>query len=197
MKSVYSAYTGLQRSQYAAIIIENRFDVSHIIYRHKRFLSRFDIWEKSDSNIKTIEQYNRKLTSAGFWHTLNQYKKVLIFQHDSALLREGIEEFLEWDYVGAPWKFQEHGGNGGLSLRNPKAMLACIEKQPWNPSLGNEDVYFSNLLKDMPEYKPAPRDVCSKFSCESIFQLGTIGYHAIEKYLTPEEVNQIKTQYDR
>lgn len=182
----------------AAIIVENRFDVSEIIEAHKRFLPIG--WHAIPwiaRNIKTINDYNQLLTSSRFWNELVRYDRILIFQHDSTLLRNGIEEFLEYDYVGAPWKFQEHGGNGGLSIRNPKAMLACIQKQLWNPKLGNEDVYFSNLLKDMPEFKLAPRDVCSKFSCESIFQLGTLGYHAIEKYLTEEEVNQIKRQYEK
>lgn len=181
----------------AAIIVENRFDVSEIIEGHKKFLP--DDWVAIPwhaRGIKTISDYNKLLTSLTFWKTLILYDRVLIFQHDSALLRKGIEEFLEYDYVGAPWKFQEHGGNGGLSIRNPHAMFACIHKQQWNPKLGNEDVYFSNLLKDMPEFNLAPREVCSKFSCESIFQLGTIGVHAIDKYLTEEEVIQIKTQYE-
>lgn len=182
----------------AAIIIENRFDVSGIIEAHKKFLPinwEVENWVSHNSVLKDIEDYNRLLTNIGFWKNYLYFDRVLIFQHDSMLLREGIEEFLEYDYVGAPWKFQQHGGNGGLSIRNPKAMLACIKKQSWNPKLGNEDVYFSNLLNDMIEFKLAPRDVCSRFSCESIFQLGTLGYHAPEKYLTTEEVQKIKTQY--
>lgn len=183
---------------YSAIIIENRFDASKIVEEHKRFLGdKWRVQQIFDPSVNSIESYNRLLTNGAFWINFGCYDRVLIFQHDSALLRTGVEEFIEYDYVGAPWKFQQHGGNGGLSLRNPTAMYACIKKQPWNPKLGNEDVYFSNLLKDMPEYKLAPRDVCSKFSCESIFQLGTLGYHAIDKYLTEEEVSQIKTQYVR
>jgi len=75
------------------------------------------------------------------------------------LLRTGIEEFYEWDYVGAPWKFQQHGGNGGLSLRNPKAMIEVIKRKPYKPEYGNEDLYICNVLKEMPEFKLAPREV--------------------------------------
>jgi hypothetical protein len=32
--------------------------------------------------------------------------------------------------------------------------------------------------------------------CETIFNLGSLGYHAIDKYLTNEQINQIKTQYE-
>lgn len=182
--------------KYCAVIVENRFDVSKIVEDHKKFLP--ESWEVKvlQPNIKTIADYNKLLTSISFWESLLDYDRVLIFQHDSALLKKGIEKFKKWDYIGAPWKFQEHGGNGGLSLRNPKAMVECIKKQQWNPSLGNEDVYFCNLLVKMPEFKLADRNACRKFSCETIFQLGTLGYHAIEKYLTEDQVEKIKHQYE-
>jgi hypothetical protein len=146
------------------------------------------------SRLRNIEDYNRLLTSTAFWNLINE-ENILIFQHDSMLLRSGIEEFYEWDYVGAPWTFQLHGGNGGLSFRKKSAMLKVINSGPqYNPyTHGNEDCYFSNRL--LQEGKVAPRDVCRKFSCETIFQLGTLGYHAIEKYLSKEQCEQIKTQY--
>lgn len=180
---------------YAAIIIENRFDVSKVVEDHKKFLPKdWEVIHLKNTGINSMFEYNNALTSLDFWEHY-RFDKVLIFQHDSGLLRYGIEEFYEWDYVGAPWKFQEHGGNGGLSWRSKDAMLWCIEQKPWESSLGNEDVYFSNLLKDSP-FKLAPREVCEKFSCESIYKEGTLGYHAIDKYLTKEEVTKIKNQYE-
>jgi hypothetical protein len=182
--------------KYGAVIIENRFPVDQIVSDHKKFLPEgWEVIHLYDPSIKNIQDYNSLLTSLEFWHFL-PFDKVLIFQHDSALLRNGIEDFLGWDYVGAPWKFQHHGGNGGLSWRSKSAMIECIMHLPWNPRLQNEDVYFSNLLKNMPQFKLAPREVCEKFSCESIYAEGTLGYHAIDKYLTKEECIKIKTQYD-
>lgn len=181
--------------RYGAVIVENRFDVKDIVCNHLvKLPMEWDVMH-IPQDIKSINDYNKFLTDIRFWKEI-LFDKVLIFQHDSALLRKGIEEFIEWDYVGAPWRFQEHGGNGGLSFRSREAMIWCINQKPWDPSLGNEDVYFSNLLKDSP-FKLAPRDVCEKFSCESIYKEGTLGYHAIEKYLTPEEVIKIKTQYEQ
>lgn len=143
----------------------------------------------------TRREYNELLTSEAFWYGLRNYEKVLIFQTDSMLLKKGIEEFLEWDYVGAPWEWQEHGGNGGLSIRNPLTMRAVLVARKWNGD--NEDTFFSNTLDTYPYLgKMAPRKVCEKFSCETIFKLGTLGIHAIDKYMTKEEVNQIKTQYN-
>ena len=86
-----------------------------------------------------ISEYNSMITDAAFWGKI-PFNKVLICEHESGILRKGIEEFYEWDYVGAPWKFQYHGGNGGLSLRNPGAMFKTIMRRPYNLTLGYEDV---------------------------------------------------------
>lgn len=143
----------------------------------------------------SADGYNNLLTSAEFWEAM-PYDKVLIFQHDSRLLRKGIEEFLEWDYVGAPWTFSAHGGNGGLSLRRKEAMLVIIENEPYKGASvdGNEDVYFCNWMKKL-MMNLAPRNVCGHFSCEAIFKLGTLGFHAIDKYLSKEECEEIMNQY--
>jgi hypothetical protein len=182
--------------KYGALIIENRdFDMAEIIDRHKKYLP--DSWEIvhfKDEVIKSEKDYNTLLTSIDFWMSI-PFDKVLIFQHDSGLLRNGIEEFAGWDYVGAPWIFQAHGGNGGLSWRSKKAMIESLMQLPWNPTLGNEDVYFSNVIKRLPQFRLAPRDVCEKFSVEAIYAEGTLGYHAIDRYLTTDQVHKIKTQY--
>lgn len=143
----------------------------------------------------TEQDYNKLLTSVDFWQCLTTYEKILIFQYDSGILREGIDEFMGYDYVGAPWKFQEHGGNGGLSLRNPLIMQEICRWKKYDQRYGNEDVYFCNEMKRL-KMNLAPREVCIKFSVESIFNLGTLGYHAIEKYLTKSQVQAILTQYD-
>ena len=156
--------------------------------------SRFKCQAAICPMIRTLNDYNRFMTDVDFWDKLKDYDRVLIFQQDSMILRGGIEEFLEWDYVGAPWAWQpepKFGGNGGLSLRNPKKCLTLCQEKPYNPSYGYEDVYFTNNLDNV-----APYEVCRKFSCETIFEMGTLGYHAIEKYMTPDKVAKIKTQYD-
>lgn len=178
-----------------AIIIDNRTLPHGVIERHSNYLPKdWEVVHVSNHNVKNWLDYNVLLTSERFWKAV-PFEKVLIFQHDSGLLRQGIEEFLHWDYVGAPWKFQDHGGNGGLSLRTVKTMIETIAHTPYQPIIhGNEDVYFSNNIHRVGG-KLAPREVCSKFSCESIFELGTLGYHAIDKHLNNEQVNQIMNQY--
>jgi hypothetical protein len=179
----------------AAVIVDNRGSVREAIEAHQRFLP--DHWRMihvGDVFIEHQHDYSRLLGSLRFWQRL-KWDKILIFQTDSGLLRHGIEEFLEWDYVGAPWTFQEKGGNGGLSLRTRDVMIACLQHKPYDLCVhGNEDVYFCNHIEEVGG-RVAPRDVCSRFSVESIFQLGTLGYHGIHHFYPPDVIAQIKNQY--
>jgi hypothetical protein len=146
------------------------------------------------NNVFTLSDYNALMTSEYFWNLIAE-EKILIFQSDSMLLRKGIDEFLQWDYIGAPWLFQQHGGNGGLSLRSKSKMIEILKTWDYTKrKYGNEDVFYSNKLQIV-NGKLAPRSECFKFSCEVIFQLGTLGYHAIDKWLTNEQIDQIKNQY--
>lgn len=182
--------------KYGALIIENRFDVKETINRHAKFLPQgWEIVHYCGSEIKTANDYNKLLTSIEFWKAV-PFDKVLIFQHDSGLLRRGIQEFLGYDFIGAPlYHIDFPCMNGGLSLRSKEAMIECVTQLPWNPSLGNEDIYFCNLLKRMPNMNLPTKEVAQKFSVETIYSEGSLGYHAIDKYLTEEQCNTILNQY--
>ena len=200
-----------ENNMHALVIVETRNinNIENIIKGHLKKLNNdwkliifhgtnnFHLFKDLDAikhNLGTnfsIDQYNKLLSSAGFWFKI-PYEKVLIFQHDSMLLRRGIESFLPWDYVGAPWPNPPNGGNGGLSLRSKSVMLKVIAKHKCDT---NEDVYFS---RHVPEFgKLAPRYICEQFSCEMLFKLGTLGYHAINRHLTTQQCNLIKTQYPK
>lgn len=184
-----------------AVIVENRFDVNGVIEQHRKFLpSDTEFIGIHDPNIRTMNDYNRLLTSPEFWEQFFEFDRVLIFQHDSGLLRNGIEEFLKWDYIGAPWKFQVCGGNGGLSIRNPRAMYDICKTLPYRGMIdGNEDIYFCNALIHSfdHQYQLAPRSECEKFSVEAVYKLGTFGYHAPSKWLTREQCTNILNQYKK
>ena len=57
------------------------------------------------------------LTSVWFYEQINATaNKILIFQTDSCLLKEGIDKFIDYDYIGAPWAhYNNEVGNGGFS----------------------------------------------------------------------------------
>lgn len=195
----------------AAVIVDTRkinlFEVikNHLLFlpkntklyiftsKENKYLQELFDCEFHIVEINTIRCYNKLLKSFDFWNKINE-ENILIFQEDSRLLRKGIEEFYEWDYIGASWNFRPFVGNGGLSLRHKSAMLKVLDYcNPENDM--NEDIYFAwgcNVLN----LKLAPIEIANKFSCETQFHLGTIGYHAIDKWLTEEQCKQIKTQYE-
>lgn len=159
---------------------------------HAKFLP--DDWSMVHISqpMTTMQEYNELLASRGFWEAMCDH--VLIFQHDSLLLRHGIEEFLEWDFIGAPlYHIPFPAMNGGLSLRKRDAMLKVIDNFPYNG--GNEDMFFCNGLQALNGNLP-DKETAKKFSVETEFSLGSLGFHSPWKYLTPEEVEQIKHQYD-
>lgn len=179
----------------AAVIIENRFDVSEVIRQHQKFLPPdWLVLHIQNEPVYSMSDYNNLLTSKRFWR--NMPDKVLIFQHDSQILRSGIEDFLEWDFIGSPIKHIEGCMNGGLSLRDSNAMLKIINNIPFEGEHinGNEDIYFVNGLRQLSGYLPS-KEIAQQFSVETIFGLGSLGYHQIEAWLTPGECEQIKMQY--
>ena len=183
--------------RYAAIIVENRLipGLQETIKQHQDMLPLdFEVWHIDNEPIITMGDYNRLLTSKRFWR--NVPDKVLIFQHDSMLLRKGIEEFLKWDFIGAPIRNIPGCMNGGLSLRSKKTMMDIIHNFPYQGESihGNEDIYFCNRLDWVGAKKP-DKATAAKFSIETEFQLGSLGYHQIDSYLTPEQCEQVRGQY--
>ena len=175
---------------YAAIIIDDREHIAKkAISQHKPFIPKdWEIlhikppYESGLYNIKNASDYNTILTNPNFWRNCI-YDRVLIFQHDSGLLRHGIEEFLKWDYIGAWIKNIPGCMNGGLSIRNPKVMYNVCVSNPYRGMAidGNEDIYFCNRMREM-GYKLPNKETCNKFSVETEYALGSLGYHAINKY---------------
>lgn len=201
----------------AAVIVETRplINLAQTIDDHMKMLPPdTDLWlflgKKNeylkdlfkDAKIEIVAEpmdlssYNRLLTSSEFWSMFkDQYERVLIFQSDSMLLSKGIEEFYRWDYIGASWRWNmTYIGNGGLSLRNPQIMYEITQRYPWNTIL-NEDHWFCMHMYDFKIGNLAPIEEADKFSVEAKYKLGSLGYHAIDKWLTPQQVEKIKTQY--
>jgi hypothetical protein len=211
---------------YAAILVDSRpqTGLNQVIDAHRRYLPagwdcliftcaknnyverngvrRVDIDEKTTDCYEKVSSF---LASPWIWDQLKDYERVLLFQQDSKLLRNGIEEFLEWDWIGAPWKFcapwrikrkliGKRVGNGGLSIRNPKLLLNITRSAPWDGR--HEDVFFVRRMKKFGG-RIAPVEAAKKFSCETIFALGTVGCHAIERYFSNAQVRMILEQYAR
>ena len=176
-----------------ACIVDNKHDVNEIIHNHYKFLPKNTIIKYiNDDRIQTKEHYSNFLKTKEFWEQF-ETEHILIFQHDSCLLKEGIEEFYEYDYIGASWDFEPYVGNGGLSLRKKSAMLNVLNNYNEHLELP-EDMYFAYGCKAL-NLNIASVDVADKFSIETKFKLGSLGYHQIETYFTKEKCLLIKNQY--
>jgi hypothetical protein len=196
----------------AAVIVENRMPIDEAVDRHMWALpkgTKLITYTKDivcGIKLNDLEAYNKLLTSEAFWEPLLRYDRVLIFQTDSGILRKGIEEFFRWDYIGAdlPAKQIIDSCNGGFSLRNPQRSLEAIRRvprsvifTPWRID-GEitlaplpEDMYFSMAMKGT----IAPKEIRDKFSIETKYKLGSLGYHGLKRWHTADKIENIMNQY--
>jgi hypothetical protein len=135
------------------------------------------------------EVYGRKrtdelLTNPKFWERVRG-EKILFFQIDSIMCSNSphkITDFLQYDYVGAPWDPSWYSfskvdlvGNGGFSLRSRSKILALLALVPYNSKVP-EDVWYSTNLRRV-NGSIAPVDVAKTFAVESVYYERPLGIH--------------------
>ena len=147
----------------------------------------------------TNGEYSAMVANPLFWETMWKCfncEHALIFQTDTLLLKGGdaVDSFLKYDYVGAPWAnggmcammppnkrhVQLTVGNGGLSLRNVRAMMAIARRHPYKS--GNdmpEDIYFAHWLKVYEsDFRVPNADEASAFAMEHVYNPNAAGMHS-------------------
>ena len=143
---------------------------------------------KTNYNNLTQNEYSLFLSSLNFWKLLYG-EKILIYQEDSFIFKKNIDEFMDWDYIGAPWPKNTNDtpncvGNGGISLRTKQIMIDVIKNisiqnteinestkiymKQNNLTICPEDVYFSLNIQKKNLGKVADYEEAFKFSSESI-----------------------------
>ena len=167
----------------------------------------------------SFEDYNKILYDNSFYDKINT-EMFLIFQTDSLISKQYsklIYNFIEYDYVGAPWK-NGMVGNGGLSFRKTKKMKTILNNTSYYyikdnvEELMNEDIFFSNneevffktdYIKKTNNnidknnfinnniYKPSLEEA-KFFSVESIYNQMSFGIHKPWLYLNNNELESIK-----
>ena len=129
-------------------------------------------------------QTNQLLTDAKFWKRVRG-EKILFFQIDSVMCSNSphkVSDFLQYDYVGAPWNTSWFSfskvdlvGNGGFSLRSRSKLLTLLALVPYNPRLP-EDVWYSQNLRRV-NGSIAPVNVAKTFAVESVYYERPLGVH--------------------
>ena len=167
---------------------------------------------KSKNTMSRLLDYCLLLTSSSFWKNFITYERVLCIQTDTELFREGVEEFMEWDWVGAPcYNFvnDQTIQNGGLSLRNPRIMDYICTNYGWDTDLEEliaagasapanffaEDIFFCVKMIKYGIGNYAPLEVAKKFSVELQLEWGTFGGHQLNVYHSSEIVKKLRNQY--
>ncbi|KAK4216091.1 hypothetical protein QBC37DRAFT_280309 [Rhypophila decipiens] len=125
------------------------------------------------SNMSTgsQEEISRFLTDLWLYETVLQpAEHLLIFQTDSILCansRQTLNDFLDYDWVGAPWNPNgKFGGNGGLSLRKVSTIIDILRNQKRKDNSEPEDVWLTDRLGHRPNAKLANGTVSGFFSGE-------------------------------
>jgi len=170
-----------------------------------------------------VTEYSRLLSSLSFWN-LFQGEKILIYQEDSCIFKTNMDDFMQYDYIGAPWPKTQNDnknqvGNGGFSLRTRQCMKDVIEKKSIFESeydattmermkqneryVPPEDVYFSKNMLDYKIGVVADWDTASLFSTETINNPYSLGGHNFwlndkdwKKRLYRDVVVQVKPNYE-
>ena len=145
--------------------------------------------------------YNNLLLTKDFWN-LFKGEKLLIYQSDSFIFKNNISDFLEYDYIGAPFNkngscilAKEQVGNGGLSLRSKSVMINTLDKITLTDEgyskgivyyskiekLDNlpEDIIFSQNIQNLHLGVVADYETGKKFSIDSVYYNDSFGMHCM------------------
>lgn len=140
-------------------------DLTEILQKCDR---NIEITRFSDDYFRSIADYNRLMTSVGFYSAFNSFDFMLLYQLDAYVFEDTLDAWCAkgFDYIGAPAfhaeGFESLGAegaaqyaaalashrlvfNGGLSLRKNKAIVRLLKLyNSFYPSWkGNEDMLFS------------------------------------------------------
>lgn len=126
------------------------------------------------SNMSTAgqEMISQFLTSLYLYETVLQPAEwLLVFQTDSILCansKHTVDDFLEYDWVGAPWNPNgQWGGNGGLSLRRVSRIVDILHNQARADNSQPEDVWLSERIAHHLLSKVANGSISLEFSGEN------------------------------
>lgn len=144
----------------------------------------------------TLSEYS-KLFYSDLLYSNIPTEMFLVFQTDTVIcsqFKENINQFLEYDYVGAPWNHLPMPlakvGNGGLSLRRKSKMKEIVEKCKFK-NIGNkyinEDLVFANGCGIVNLNKPTSEEA-KMFSVENIYHDKSFGIHKAYHYHDADKI---------
>lgn len=135
--------------------------------------------------IGSREEYSRFVVKSLNRHIDTSH--VLLIQWDGYIVNPAAwsEEFLDYDYIGAPWGFHQDNhrvGNGGFSLRSKRLLEALadpdiLELDPEDEAICRR---YRTLLEQRHSIRFAPESLAARFSFETTYPEGIpFGFHGL------------------
>jgi hypothetical protein len=181
---------------------KNNLDfINNIINKFDK--NRIQLINLNVNNLSIIE-YSKLFYNKWFYDNIPT-ETFLVFQVDTLICpqyKHLINDFLIYDYVGAPWdekiihdiKTLYGGkdliGNGGLSIRKKSKMLEILNEHSFYHKHGwliNEDIYFSIHTTNKPSLEEA-----KNFSIEMLYNDKAFGVHKAYKYVKLDWFPELK-----
>lgn len=145
-----------------------------------------NLCKEINTNIKIIKlnydnltqrEYSNLLCTSKFWELLNG-EKILLYQEDTCIFKQNIEDFIKWDFIVAPLNNQKNItdinlGNCGLSLRTRKIMLYIIN----NLKLEISKVNLHTLNSMESTCLVSDWETAFNFSSDKVFNQDSFGGH--------------------
>jgi Protein of unknown function (DUF5672) len=139
------------------------------------------------STLRSIQDYSRFMLRELGHHV--QTSHALVIQWDGYITSPECwrDDFLSWDYIGAPWVYKirpSEVGNGGFSLRS-RALLQATQVLPWDGTQPEDDAICRAMrpsLETQHGLKIAPVPVAERFSHEYGPHTESFGFHGMHNF---------------
>ncbi|KAG8671064.1 hypothetical protein FPOAC2_04383 [Fusarium poae] len=152
----------------------------------------------SEFNLTSRKGVNSYFSNPWLWEQLAPAKHVLVFQADAILCanaQKAVDDYLEWDFIGAPLNDTRQVFNGGLSLRNRQMTLEIVNNRDWWEDMNTkgaeyqghgEDYWMSVLMRERGAHLPSVQEALT-FSKQLPWHFELpgypIGYHRVHRQL--------------
>lgn len=128
----------------------------------------------SNMSTSSHEMISRFFTTSWVYESLLVPAEwLLIFQTDSIFCANSVstvDDFLGYDWVGAPWEMEKQwGGNGGLSLRRVSRILEVLKLQERPYDSQPEDLWLSERMAHLLGANMANGSISQQFSGETLY----------------------------
>ena len=147
--------------------------------------------------VTSVEAYSHFMLKKAWEYIRTPY--VLVIQADGFILNPFAwsADFLQYDYIGAPWWYNDdhNVGNGGFSLRSRRLMEAVAHDPLIRDCHPEDEVLCRTFGAHLKEegFLFAPDEVARRFSVEQEKWNGQFGFHGsnisdweVEKFADPE-----------